>query len=63
MSLNNVSNRIIYKKQVSLFDKNIENNKINRTEDVINKIYSENKYHLTTASALLNKSKNKYRKE
>ena len=41
----------------------IEKNKIKTTEAVINKINSENKYHLTTASALLNKSKNKYRKE
>lgn len=63
VSLNNVINRSSYKKQVSLFDKNIEKNKIKTTEDVINKINSENKYHLTTASALLNKSKNKYRKE
>ena len=63
VSLNNVINRSSYKKQVSLFDKNIEKNKIKTTEAVINKINSENKYHLTTASALLNKSKNKYRKE
>ena len=38
-------------------------NKIKTTEAVINTTNSENKYHLTTASALLNKSKNKYRKE
>ncbi|MFQ9891423.1 MAG: hypothetical protein ACLRWM_16525 [Streptococcus sp.] len=63
VSLNNVINRSSYKKQVSLFDKNIEKNKIKTTEAVINKINSENKYHMTTASDLLKKSKNKYRKE
>ena len=63
VSLNNIINKNDYKKQVSLFESIVTDSKPQTTTDFINKINKENSYHLTTASALLEHSKNKYRKE
>lgn len=63
VSLNNIINKNDYKKQVSLFENIVIDDKPQTTIDFINKINNENSYHLTTVSALLEHSKNKYRKE